>query len=76
MVVNGYSNNTRLKTHDPNWVTLGYQPGNNAEDYREMLRGQRVDDEPLSGADHTSRFRLGGLRGPLYVRQESGQQSD
>jgi uronate dehydrogenase len=33
MVVNGYSNNTRLKTHDPNWVTLGYQPRDNAEDF-------------------------------------------
>jgi uronate dehydrogenase len=43
MVVNGYSNNTRLKTHDPNWGVLGYQPQDNAEDYREMLRGQGVD---------------------------------
>ena len=43
MVVNGYSNNTRLKTRDPNWATLGYQPRDNAEDYREMLRGQGVD---------------------------------
>jgi uronate dehydrogenase len=43
MVVNGYSNNTRLKTHDPNWTTLGYKPRDNAEDYREMLRGKGVD---------------------------------
>jgi uronate dehydrogenase len=43
MVVNGYSNNTRLKTHDPNWATLGYQPRDNAEDYREMLRGKGID---------------------------------
>jgi hypothetical protein len=43
MVINGYSNNTRLKTHDPNWATLGYQPRDNAEDYREMLRGNGVD---------------------------------
>ena len=43
MVVNGYSNNTRLKTHDPNWATLGYKPRDNAEDYREMLRGKGVD---------------------------------
>ncbi len=43
MVVNGYSNNTRLKTHDPNWATLGYRPGDNAEDYREMLRGKGID---------------------------------
>lgn len=47
MVVNGYSNNSRLKTHDPNWATLGYQPRDNAEDYREMLRGKGVDvDSP------------------------------
>jgi uronate dehydrogenase len=43
LVVNGYSNNTRLKTHDPNWAFLGYQPRDNAEDYREMLRGQGID---------------------------------
>jgi uronate dehydrogenase len=43
MVVNGYSNNTRLKIHDPNWSVLGYQPRDNAEDHREMLRGQGVD---------------------------------
>ncbi|WP_158921045.1 NAD(P)-dependent oxidoreductase, partial [Acidisphaera sp. S103] len=35
MVVNGYSNNTRLKTHDPNWAVIGYQPSDNAEDHRE-----------------------------------------
>jgi hypothetical protein len=42
---NGYSNNTRLKTYDPNWTILGYQPRDNAEDYREMLRdkGFNVD---------------------------------
>ena len=43
MIVNGYSNNTRLKTHDPNWATLGYQPRDNAENYREMLRSKGVD---------------------------------
>ena len=26
LVVNGYSNNTRLKNFDPNWELLGYQP--------------------------------------------------
>jgi uronate dehydrogenase len=47
MVVNGYSNNTRLKTHDPNWAVLGYHPSDNAEDHREMLRAQGVDvDSP------------------------------
>jgi uronate dehydrogenase len=43
MVVNGYSNNTRLKTHDPNWAVLGYRPRDNAEDHRELLRGQGID---------------------------------
>lgn len=43
LIVNGYSNNTRLKTHDPNWATLGYRPRDNAEDYREMLRAKGVD---------------------------------
>ena len=43
MVVNGYSNNTRLKTFDPNWATLGYKPCDNAEDHREALRAQGID---------------------------------
>jgi uronate dehydrogenase len=43
LVVNGYSANTRLKTHDPNWAFLGYTPRDNAEDYREKLRAQGVD---------------------------------
>ena len=43
LVVNGYSNNTRLKTHDPNWAVLGYQPQDNAETYREMLRAEGID---------------------------------
>jgi uronate dehydrogenase len=47
MVVNGYSNNTRLNTHDPNWAVLGYKPRDNAEDYREMLRAKGIDvDSP------------------------------
>jgi uronate dehydrogenase len=43
MVINGYSNNTRLKTHDPGWATLGYRPCDNAEEYRAMLRAQGID---------------------------------
>jgi uronate dehydrogenase len=43
MVINGYSNNTRLKTHDPKWTVLGYQPRDNAEDHREMLRSNGVE---------------------------------
>lgn len=50
MVVNGYSNNTRLKTFDPNWATLGYRPKDNAEDHREALRAKGVDvDAPDRG---------------------------
>jgi uronate dehydrogenase len=43
MIVNGYFNNTHLKTHDPSWAVLGYQPRDNAMDYREMLRDKGVD---------------------------------
>jgi uronate dehydrogenase len=47
LVVNGYSNNTRLKTFDPNWEKLGYRPRDNAEDYRDMLRAKGIDvDSP------------------------------
>jgi uronate dehydrogenase len=50
LVVNGYSNNTRLKTRDPNWRVLGYQPRDNAEDHREMLRHSGIDvDGPDRG---------------------------
>jgi uronate dehydrogenase len=61
MVVNGYSNNTRLKTFDPNWATLGYQPKDNAEDHRDMLRAKGVDvDAPDRGewewAEHGGSF--------------------
>jgi hypothetical protein len=38
-----------LKTHDPNWAVLGYQPRDNAEDYLEMLRGKGVN---VDAADH------------------------
>jgi uronate dehydrogenase len=43
MVVNGYSNNTRLKTFDPNWATLGYRPTDNAETFRDALRAKGID---------------------------------
>ncbi|MCX7362648.1 MAG: NAD(P)-dependent oxidoreductase [Alphaproteobacteria bacterium] len=50
MVVNGYSNNSRLKTFDPNWATLGYRPKDNAEDHRERLRAEGIDvDAPDRG---------------------------
>lgn len=43
LVVNGYSRNTRLKTIDPNWSTLGYRPNDDAEDFRDMLRAKGID---------------------------------
>ncbi|HVZ09675.1 NAD-dependent epimerase/dehydratase family protein [Rhodopila sp.] len=43
LIVNGYSNNTRLKTRDPNWATLGYQPRDDAENFRDVLRVRGVD---------------------------------
>ena len=50
MVVNGYSNNTRLKVSDAHWATLGYRPRDNAEDHREDLRRQGIDvDAPDRG---------------------------
>ena len=53
LVVNGYSNNTRIKTFDPNWEFLGYRPRDNAEDHREMLRGMGVDvDGPWEWPEH------------------------
>lgn len=53
LVVNGYSNNTRIKTHDPNWAFLGYQPRDNAEDQVAMLRAQGVDvDGPWEWPEH------------------------
>jgi len=53
LVVNGYSANTRIKTHDPNWGFLGYAPQDNAEDHIEMLRAKGVDvDGPWEWPEH------------------------
>jgi uronate dehydrogenase len=53
LVVNGYSNNKRIKTFDPNWEFLGYHPKDNAEDHVEMLRGMGVDvDGPWEWPEH------------------------
>jgi uronate dehydrogenase len=53
LIVNGYSNNTRIKTFDPNWAFLGYQPQDNAEDHVEMLRAKGVDvDGPWEWPEH------------------------
>jgi uronate dehydrogenase len=53
LIVNGYSANTRIKTHDPNWAFLGYEPKDNAEDHVGMLRSQGVDvDGPWEWPEH------------------------
>lgn len=53
LVVNGYSANTRIKTHDPNWRFLGYAPQDNAENHVEMLRAQGIDvDGPWEWPEH------------------------
>jgi uronate dehydrogenase len=50
LVVNGYSNNTRLKAARENWDFLGYHPQDNAEAHRDMLRAQGFDvDSPDRG---------------------------
>lgn len=53
LIVNGYSANTRIKTFDPNWAFLGYEPKDNAEDHKEMLRSKGVDvDGPWEWPEH------------------------
>lgn len=53
LVVNGYSNNTRLKVARTHWDFLGYQPQDNAEDHIEMLRAQGIDvDGPWEWPEH------------------------
>jgi len=57
MVVNGYSGNTRIKTHDPNGQTLGYVPLDNAEEHIPMLRAQGIDiDGPWEWPEHGGAF--------------------
>jgi uronate dehydrogenase len=57
LVVNGYSGNTRIKTHDPNWEFLGYHPVDDAERHIEMLRGMGVDvDGPWEWPEHGGSF--------------------
>lgn len=43
LVVNGYSNNARLKTFDPNWQALGFRPRDDAEAFRDALRAKGID---------------------------------
>jgi uronate dehydrogenase len=57
LVVNGYSGNTRIKTHDANWDVLGYRPLDNAEAHVEMLRAQGIDvDGPWEWPEHGGAF--------------------
>lgn len=52
-VVNGYSNNTRLRIDPSDWSFLGYEPQDNAEDHIEMLRAQGVAvDAPPEWPEH------------------------
>jgi uronate dehydrogenase len=65
LVVNGYSANTRLKTHDPNWPFLGYVPEDNAEDHVDMLRAQGVDvDGPWEWKEHGGSMAQGPEKPP------------
>ena len=57
LMVNGYSNNTRIRTYDPNWEFLDDHPRDNAEDHVETLRGKGIDvtspwEWPEHGGSH------------------------
>lgn len=53
LIVNGYSNNTRLKVARTGWDFLGYRPQDNAEDHIDMLRAQGIDvDGQWEWAEH------------------------
>jgi uronate dehydrogenase len=53
MIVNGYSNNARIKIDKSGWDFLGYAPQDNAEDHIGMLRGKGVDvDGPWEWPEH------------------------
>lgn len=57
LVVNGYSNNTRLKVARAHWGFLGYTPVDNAEDHRETLRAAGFDvDGPWEYPEHGGAF--------------------
>jgi uronate dehydrogenase len=56
-VVNGYSNNTRLRVDRSGWEFLGYHPQDNAEDHVAMLRTRGIDVDgawewPEHGGSH------------------------
>ncbi|MBI1774503.1 MAG: NAD(P)-dependent oxidoreductase [Proteobacteria bacterium] len=53
LVINGYSANTRIKTYDPNWDTLGYRPLDDAERHRDALKAKGIDiDGPWEWPEH------------------------
>jgi uronate dehydrogenase len=53
LVVNGYSNNTRIKIDKTGWDFLGYRPQDNAEDHIGMLRDKGIDvDGPWEWPEH------------------------
>lgn len=53
LVINGYSNNTRLKVARTHWDFLGYHPRDNAEDHIPMLRAKGIDvDGPWEWNEH------------------------
>jgi uronate dehydrogenase len=53
LVINAYSNNTRLKVARSGWDVLGYKPIDNAEDHIPMLREMGVDvDGAWEWAEH------------------------
>jgi len=57
LVIQGYSGNTRIKVADPNWAFLDYRPVDNAEEHKEMLRGQGIDvDGPWEWPEHGGSF--------------------
>ena len=59
LVVNAYSNNTRLKVARENWDFLGYTPRDDAETHRDLLRAQGFDvDSPDRG--HWEHLHHGG----------------
>ena len=67
LVVNGYSNNTRIKTFDPNWEFLGYRPQDNAEDHaRCCAAGRRCGRAVgMAGTWRLARACAGAAAAPL-----------
>jgi uronate dehydrogenase len=63
LVINGYSDNTRLPVSKSGWDMLGYSPRDNAEDHISALRSAGVDvDGPLKWFHHGGARRGGAVR--------------